>query len=77
MRTPQENAENYDNTVLSITLTNLKGRLIISGTHDDNVHPQNNFTKALVQADKQFVMLYTTETIIYMEIPECTYSLKV
>ena len=63
MRTPQENAENYDNNSPINHVDKLKGKvLIISGTHDDNVHPQNTyeFVEALVQADKQFeMMLYT------------------
>lgn len=63
MRTPQENAENYDNNSPINHVDKLKGKvLIISGTFDDNVHHQNTyeFVEALVQADKQFeMMLYT------------------
>ncbi|MDD2562960.1 MAG: S9 family peptidase, partial [Salinivirgaceae bacterium] len=63
MRTPQENPTGYDSNSPINHVDKLKGKLlIISGTSDDNVHPQNTieFVEALVQAEKQFeMMMYT------------------
>ena len=63
MRTPQENPSGYDNNSPINHVEKLKGKLlIITGTSDDNVHPQNTFEfiEALVQADKQFDMMTYT-----------------
>ena len=63
MRTPQENAEGYKKASVLERSKNLKGGLlVISGTFDDNVHPQNTYelTERLVQADIPFDMhIYT------------------
>jgi dipeptidyl-peptidase-4 len=59
MRTPQENAEGYDNNSPINFVSKLEDPvLIIHGTADDNVHLQNTkeFVEALVQAGKQFRM---------------------
>ncbi|MBO6012579.1 MAG: S9 family peptidase, partial [Bacteroidales bacterium] len=63
MRTPQENADGYRQSSVLERATNLKGDvLIICGTCDDNVHPQNTYelTERWVQADIPFDMhVYT------------------
>jgi dipeptidyl-peptidase-4 len=63
MKTPQENPDGYALSSPLEHAANLYGNLlIIHGTADDNVNPQNTFefTERLVQADKQFDMqLYT------------------
>ena len=59
MRTPQENADGYDDNSPINHVENLKGNyFIIHGSGDDNVHVQNTLemTKALIKADKQFDM---------------------
>ena len=62
MRTPQENAQGYDDNPIT-RAANLSGALLLChGLADDNVHVQNTFeyTEALVQADKDFKMnVYT------------------
>jgi len=62
MRTPQENAEGYDDNSPINHVEKLKGNyLLIHGGADDNVHPQNTFdlVTALVAANKQFdLMVY-------------------
>jgi dipeptidyl-peptidase-4 len=43
-RTPDENAAGYDETSSVKAAADLKGRLlIVHGTYDDNVHPQNTY----------------------------------
>lgn len=63
MRTPKENHDGYEASSALKRAANLKGKLlIITGSADDNVHPQNTyeFTEALVQNDIQFDMhVYT------------------
>lgn len=63
MRTPEENTAGYNSTSAIQQAEKLNGRLlIIHGTADDNVHVQNTYlyTKALVEAGKQFDMhIYT------------------
>ncbi len=57
MRTPQENADGYDDNSPINHVEKLKGNyLLIHGGADDNVHPQNSFdmVTALVAANKQF-----------------------
>jgi dipeptidyl-peptidase-4 len=62
MRTPQENADGYDDNSPINHVEKLKGNyLLIHGGADDNVHPQNTFDliTALVAANKQFdLMVY-------------------
>jgi dipeptidyl-peptidase-4 len=65
MGLPQNNHKGYtENSPLSYA-KNLEGKfLLIFGSCDDNVHPQNsmNFCEALVQADKEFeFMQYTNK----------------
>lgn len=63
MRTPKENYEGYKASSALQRAANLKGKLlIITGSADDNVHPQNTyeFVEALVQNDILFdMMVYT------------------
>ena len=63
MGLPNDNSEGYDENSPLIHADKLKGRLlIIHGSADDNVHPQNTyeFTEKLVQAGVQFDMaIYT------------------
>ncbi len=62
MRTPKENASGYDVSALS-RAPQLSGNLLIcQGSADDNVHLRNTaeYTEALVQADKDFMMLVYT-----------------
>ena len=57
MRTPQENAEGYDDNSPINHVDKLEGKyLIIHGSADDNVHVQNTYemVSALVQSNKQF-----------------------
>lgn len=57
MRTPQENANGYDDNSPQSHAEKLKGKyLLIHGTADDNVHFQNAMVMAaeLVKANKQF-----------------------
>ena len=57
MRTPQENAEGYDDNSPIKHVDKLKGKyLLIHGSADDNVHVQNTYemVSALVQSNKQF-----------------------
>lgn len=57
MRTPQENADGYDDNSPITHAHKLKGKfLLVHGTGDDNVHLQNAYqlTNALVKANKQF-----------------------
>ncbi len=59
MRTPQENAEGYDQNSPINFVNELKGKyLLIHGSGDDNVHYQNSMDmiSALVRANKQFDM---------------------
>ena len=63
MRTPKENNDGYQKTSALNRAANLKGNLlIITGSADDNVHPQNTleFTEALVQNNIDFDMYYYT-----------------
>lgn len=61
MKTPQENPEGYKNTSILRHAKNLHGRLLlVHGTYDDNVHPQNawSFIDELVQANILFDMMF-------------------
>ncbi len=61
MKTPQENPDGYEMTSLIPDAKNLYGRLLlVSGTYDDNVHPQNswNFIEELIKANKPFDMMF-------------------
>ncbi len=60
MRTPVENLEGYEATNLVARAKDLHGRLLLVwGTYDDNVHPQNSlaFADALIAAGKPFDMM--------------------
>jgi len=63
MRTPQENANGYEKASVFSRATNLKGDLMmIYGSADDNVHPQNaiELSELFVQEDIPFDMhVYT------------------
>ncbi|MCF6242921.1 MAG: S9 family peptidase [Bacteroidales bacterium] len=63
MRTPQENAEGYDNNSPITFAENLNAKLLlVHGMGDDNVHFQNSaeYSEALVQANKQFREFFYT-----------------
>ncbi|MFC2165543.1 S9 family peptidase [Acidobacteriota bacterium] len=60
MDTPQNNPEGYKETSSVLAAKNLKGRLlIVHGTYDDNVHPQNTeaFINELFKYNIQFEMM--------------------
>lgn len=63
MRTPQENADGYKKASVFTRAKDLKGNLlIVHGSADDNVHPQNTYelTEEFVQNDVEFDMhIYT------------------
>ena len=57
MRTPEENPEGYEEGAPQTYAADLKSRLlIVHGTGDDNVHPQNSYqlVELLENANKQF-----------------------
>ncbi|MBP5339411.1 MAG: S9 family peptidase [Prevotella sp.] len=63
MRTPQENAQGYDEVCPIARADKLHGALLLChGLADDNVHYQNTaeYVEALVQADKDFRQLVYT-----------------
>ena len=66
MGLPQEETEAYDRTSAVKAAENLHGRLLLMhGTADDNVHPQNTIqlVDALIKAGQQFdLMLYPGKT---------------
>ncbi len=62
MDTPQNNPRGYQETSSVLAASQLKGKLlIIHGTYDDNVHPQNTlaFINGLIEHNIQFdLMMY-------------------
>lgn len=61
MKRPQDNPEGYEKTSFVKTAQNLHGRLLlIHGTYDDNVHPQNSwhFIDELIKANVMFDMMF-------------------
>jgi dipeptidyl-peptidase-4 len=62
MKRPKDNQKGYERTSLVKTAKNLHGRLLlVHGTYDDNVHPQNTwaFIDELIKAGKMFdLMIY-------------------
>ena len=63
MRTPEENADGYDQVNPIVRADKLQGALLLChGLADDNVHYQNTaeYVEALVQADKDFHQLVYT-----------------
>lgn len=66
MGTPDEDPEAYERTSSVADAGNAKGRLlIIHGSHDDNVHPQNTFKliDGLIKGRTQFdLMFYPNKT---------------
>jgi dipeptidyl-peptidase-4 len=62
VKRPQDNPEVYESTSLVKHAGDLSGHvLLIFGTYDDNVHPQNEyaFMNELIEKDKPFeVMVY-------------------
>ncbi len=61
MKRPQDNPDGYENTSILRHAKNLHGRLLlVHGTYDDNVHPQNawSFIEELVQANISFDMMF-------------------
>ncbi len=63
---PEDDPEAYERTSALSGAADLNGRLLlIHGTHDDNVHPQNTLKMMdeLIKARKQFdVMMYPNKT---------------
>jgi dipeptidyl-peptidase-4 len=60
VKLPQDNEVAYERSSLVKKAPNLSGRLmIVFGTYDDNVHPQNEyaFMEALIQAGKPFELM--------------------
>jgi dipeptidyl-peptidase-4 len=60
MRRPQDNPQGYEKVSLLKSAKDLHGRLLlVHGTYDDNVHPQNAwaFTDELIKANKMFDMM--------------------
>jgi dipeptidyl-peptidase 4 len=60
LKTPKENPKGYAGTALVPHAGDLHGRLLlVHGTYDDNVHPQNTqaFVDALIKAGKLFDMM--------------------
>ena len=66
MGVPEDDPEAYERTSSVVDTENYRGRmLIIHGSHDDNVHPQNTFTliDGLIKNRKQFdLMFYPNKT---------------
>ena len=61
MKRPQDNPEGYDKTSFVKSAKNLHGRLLlIHGTYDDNVHPQNSwhFIDELIKENIMFDMMF-------------------
>ena len=61
MKRPQDNPEGYEKTSFVKTAKNLHGRLLlVHGTYDDNVHPQNSwhFIDELVKENIMFDMMF-------------------
>ncbi len=62
LSTPQDNPEGYRDTSCELFAQDIKGRLlIVHGTYDDNVHPQNTyaFIDRLIKYNIQFeLMIY-------------------
>ena len=61
MRKPLDNEKGYDDNSPINNVEKLKGNfLLVHGTADDNVHPQNSMdlATALVDANKQFDMKF-------------------
>ncbi len=61
MKRPQDNPGGYERTSFVKSAKNLHGRLLlVHGTYDDNVHPQNSwaFIEELVQAGIPFDMMF-------------------
>jgi dipeptidyl-peptidase-4 len=61
MKKPEDNLEGYEQTSFVKSAKNLHGRLLlIHGTYDDNVHPQNswNFIDELINENIMFDMMF-------------------
>lgn len=80
MKRPQDNPEGYEKTSLVKHAKDLHGRLlIIHGTYDDNVHPQNtwSFVNELVDAGKMFeLMVYPMRKHGFSDKPAKIHLLK-
>tara|TARA_B100001245_G_scaffold50834_1_gene33657 strand:+ start:390 stop:2129 length:1740 start_codon:yes stop_codon:yes gene_type:complete len=61
MKQPQDNPDGYERTSFVKTAKNLHGRLLlVHGTYDDNVHPQNSwhFIDELIKENIMFDMMF-------------------
>ncbi len=73
VKLPQDNAATYDKTSLVKRAANLHGTLmIVYGTYDDNVHPQNEqaFMEALIAAGKPYEsQIYPMRKHGFIDVP--------
>ena len=61
MKRPEDNPDGYEKTSLVKRAKDLHGRLLlVHGTYNDNVHPQNawHFADELIRANKRFDMMF-------------------
>lgn len=61
MKRPQDNPDGYEKTSFVKSAKNLHGRLLlVHGTYDDNVHPQNSwaFVNELIRHNLRFEMMF-------------------
>jgi dipeptidyl-peptidase-4 len=76
LKLPQDNTAAYDRTSMVKHAADLSGHLmIVFGTGDDNVHPQNElaFMNALVEAGKPFeVKIYPMRKHGFLDVPAKT-----
>jgi len=80
MKRPQDNPDGYEKTSLVKHAEDLHSRLlIIHGTYDDNVHPQNTFSfvNELIEAGKTFdMMIYPMRKHSFSDKPAKIHRLK-
>ena len=73
MKRPEDNPEGYEHCDFTKRAKDLHGRLLlVHGTHDDNVHPQNvwHFIHELIEAGKLFeLMIYPMRQHGISDIP--------
>ncbi len=81
MKSPASNREGYEKTSLLPRAKDLSGNLLIlHGTYDDNVHPQNtwSFVDELIKAGKQYeIQIYPMRKHGFMDRPARIHHHKV